>query len=151
YLASLLDDGIAEADVSPKLVAWQDQGDARMTRFPSSVDAGKILAVLPRFLNDELLARNQDMAVHARIRIRMAFAMGASVPGATGRVGDAPIAVARLINWDPFRHAMTKAGDAQVGVIIDDHLHGQYVRQNFRADLDAGDYTPVRVSYADKG
>ncbi len=151
YLARLLDDGVAEADVRPDAVPWQDQGDARMTKFPSDVDAGKILAVMPRLINDELLARNRDMAPHARIRIRMAFTMGVSVPGATGLAGQAPIAVARLINWDRFRHAMTKAGDAQVGVIIDDHLYGQYVRQGFRADLDPGDYTAARVTYPDKG
>jgi class 3 adenylate cyclase len=151
YLARLLDDGVAEADVSPGLLAWQDQGDARMTKFPSDVDAGKILAVLPRLVNDELLARNGDMAPHARMRIRMAFTMGTSVPGATGLVGEAPIAVARLINWDPFRHAMTKAAQVQVGVIIDDHLHAQYIRQGFRADLDPRDYTAARVSYPDKG
>jgi hypothetical protein len=151
YLASLLNDGIAEADVPPELVAWQDQGDASMMKFPSDSDAGKILAMMPRFLNDELLARNEDMAPHARTRIRVAFTMGVSLPGATGLAGEAPIAVARLVNWTPFRHAMTKATDAQVGVIMDDYLYRQYVRQGFRADINPGDYIPTRVSYADKG
>jgi hypothetical protein len=151
YLASALDDGIAEADVPPELVAWQDQGDARMMMFPADADAGRVLAVMPRYLNDELLARNQDMAPHARTRIRVAFTMGVSVPGATGLAGEAPIAVARLVNWVPFRHAMTAAAHAQVGVIIDDHLHGQYVRQPFRADMSSRDYVPARVSHAGKG
>lgn len=151
YLASVLDDGIAEADVPPELIAWQDQGDASMMMFPADADAGRVLAVMPRFLNDELLARNQDMAPHARTRIRIAFTMGVSLPGATGLAGEAPIAVARLVNWPPFRHAMAAATHAQVGVIIDDHLHGQYVRQRFRADIGSSDYVPVRVSQADKG
>jgi hypothetical protein len=119
--------------------------------FPADADAGRVLAVMPRFLNDELLARNQDMAPHARTRIRIAFTMGVSLPGATGLAGEAPIAVARLVNWAPFRHAMAAATHAQVGVIIDDHLHGQYVRQRFRADIGSRDYVPVRVAQADKG
>ena len=151
YLAGLLDEGITEADVSPGRVTCQDQGDARMMKFPSDADAGKVLAVMPRFLNEELLERNQDMAPHARTRIRIAFTMGVSAPGATGLAGGAPIAVARLVNWGPFRHVMTAAARAQVGVIIDNHLHEQYVRQRFRSDINPDDYIPARVSYADKG
>ena len=150
-LASLLDVSLAEAGIRPDLVEAQDQGDARLLRFPSHAEPGRVLAVMPRHLNDELLARNQDMAPHARTRIRIAFTMGVSLPGATGLAGDAPIAVARLVNWAPFRHAMAAAAHAQVGVIIDDHLHGQYVRQRFRADTGSRDYVPVRVSQADKG
>lgn len=151
YLASVLRAGIAEMDVPPELVAWQHQGDASMLKFPADTDAGKLLAEMPRYVNYELLARNQDMTPQARTRIRMAFTMGVSEPGATGLAGEAPIAVARLVNWAPFRRAMTEAAHAQVGVIIDDHLHGQYVRQGLRADINPSDYIPVRISYADKG
>lgn len=151
YLATVLDEGVAEAGVLSGHVSWQDQGDASLMTFPADTDVAKVLAVMPRYLNDELLARNQDMAPHARIRLRVAFTMGVSVPGATGWAGEAPIAVARLVNWVPFRHAMTRAADAQVGVIIDDHLYGQYVRQGFRADINPGDYVRARISYADKG
>lgn len=150
-LAELLDVSLNEAGIRPEQVEAQDQGDARLLMFPPQAEPGRVLAVMPRHLNDELLARNQDMAPHARTRIRIAFTMGVSLPGATGLAGEAPIAVARLVNWPPFRHAMAAATHAQVGVIIDDHLHGQYVRQRFRADIGSSDYVPVRVSQADKG
>lgn len=151
YLAKALNDGVSEAGVSPEFVAWQDQGDARMMKFPVGMDAGRVLAVLPRHVNQELLARNQDMVPRARMRIRVAFTMGVSVPGATGLVGDAPIAVARLVNWTPFRRAMAEATRAQVGVIIDDHLFGQFVRQRFRADNNPGNFTRARISDVGKG
>jgi class 3 adenylate cyclase len=151
YLASVLDDSMAEAGVQPELVARQDQGDAILLTFPTGTDAARVLATMPRYLNDELLDRNQDMAPHARIRIRTAFSMGVSMPGGTGLVGQAPITVARLANWATFRHAMTGAAQAQCGVIIDDHLHGEYVRQRFRPDIDPGEYVPAHVAYADKG
>jgi hypothetical protein len=118
----------------------QDQGDAIMMAFPPDIDAGKVLAVMPRYLSEELMARNEDMAPHARMRIRIAFTVGAFVPGATGVVGGAPIAAARLVNSSPFRHAMTLAENAQVGVIIDDQVHGQYVRQDFNSGVGHGDY-----------
>lgn len=151
YLASVLDDSMSEAGVRPELVTGQDQGDARLLTFPTGTDVAKVLATMPRYLNDELLARNEDIAPHARMRIRMAFSMGVSVPGRTGLVGQAPIAVARLVNWDKFRHVMAEAAQAQCGVIIDDHLHSEYVRQRFRPDIIPDDYVRVHVSNADKG
>ena len=100
--------------------------------FPQNTDSAKMLAVLPHFIDEELKVRNQDMAQHAQLRVRLAFAMGVSVPGAAGLVGDAPIAVARLANSDVFRTAMRVAPRARCGVLIDDYLHTQLVRQDSR-------------------
>jgi hypothetical protein len=149
-LVDILERGVAEGGVEPSIAA-QDQGDARLITFPQDTDSAKMLAVLPRFLDKELTARNQDMAEHAEMRVRLAFAMGVSVPGAAGLVGDAPIAAARLANSDIFRTAMRMAPRARCGVLIDDYLHTQLVRQGFRADIDPKDYVPVRVRQPDKG
>jgi hypothetical protein len=151
YLVSLLEAGQAEAGVQPGQVTAQDQGDARLLWFDPGTDAAKVLAVLPRYLNDDLLARNQDMAEHARMRVRLSFTMGAAAPGSTGLTGAAPIAAARLSNAAGFRTAMIAAPRAQCGVIIDDHLHSEYVRQGFRADINPDDYASVHVSHPDKG
>lgn len=151
YLASVLAGGVTQAGVSPELVDWQDQGDARMMTFPAGTDAGSVLAEMPRYVHDELLDHNQYMELPARMRLRMAFTMGVSEPGATGRVGAAPIAVARLVNWGKFRRLISETADAYVGVIMDDHLYGQYVRQSFRSGIDPNDYAPAHISNADKG
>src|ERR1700722_3724867 len=150
-LAHILDQGIAEAGVQPDRVASQDQGDARLLTFPAGTDVAKVLAVMPRCLNDELAARNRDMAEHARMRVRLACSMGASSRGATGLVGAAPIAVVRIADSPVFRRAMRAAPRVQCGLIIDDHLHSEWVRQGFRADINPDDYAPVRVSYPEKG
>jgi hypothetical protein len=150
-LVSILDRGLAEAGVDPGRVAAQDQGDARLLVFPAGADAAKVLAVLPRVVNDELTARNRDMAEHARMRVRLAFTMGASGRGGSGLVGAAPIAVARMANSELFRRAMRAAPLAQCGLLVDDYLHRQWVRQGFRADISPGDYAPVRISQPDKG
>jgi hypothetical protein len=150
-LADLLDVSLAEAGIRPDLVEAQDQGDARLLRFPPHAEPGRVLAVMPRHLNDELLARNQDMAPHAQIRIRLSYTMGVALPGGTGLAGAAPIAVVRLGNSDILRRAMAAAPGVQCGVIIDNYLHGEYVRQGFRADISPDDFVPVRVSNPEKG
>ena len=99
-LADLLDISLAEAGIRPELVEAQDQGDARLLMFPPHTEPARVLAVMPRHLNDELLARNQDMAAHAQMRVRLSFTMGVAVPGGTGLAGAAPIAVVRLNNSD---------------------------------------------------
>ena len=149
--ADLLDVSLAEAGIGPELVEGQDQGDARLLMFPPHTEPARVLAVMPRHLNDELLARNQDMAAHAQMRIRLSFTMGVAVPGGTGLAGAAPIAVVRLGNSDVLRQAMAAAPAAQCGVIIDNYLHGEYVRQGFRADISPDDYLSVRVSNPEKG
>jgi len=91
------------------------------------------------------------MAPTARMRVRLSFTMGAAMPGATGLAGAAPIAVARLANSALFRRAMNSAARAQCGVIIDEYLHTQFVRQRFRPDIGADDYLPVHISEVEKG
>jgi hypothetical protein len=150
-LADLLGVSLAEAGIRPELVETQDQGDARLLMFPPHTEPARVLAVMPRHLNDELLARNQDMAAHAQMRVRLSFTMGVAVPGGTGLAGAAPIAVVRLNNSDILRQAMATAPAAQCGVIIDNYLHGEYVRQGFRADISPDDYVSVRVSNPEKG
>jgi hypothetical protein len=144
-LVRILDASLAEAGIRPDGVAAQDQGDARLLRFPAAADVGRVLAVMPRHLQGELAARNEFMTPQARLRVRLAFAMGISVQGRAGLVGNAPIAVVRLANSSVFRQAMGAAPQADSGVIMDDYLYGQYVRQDFRWDMNAGEYLQVHV------
>jgi hypothetical protein len=150
-LVAFLDQGIIEAGIRPDQVEPQNQGDARLLTFPVGTDVAKVLSALPRRLNDELVARNRDMAEHARMRVRLALCMGASTSGSAGRVGAAPVAVTRIANSDLFRAALRAAARSELGVMIDDYLHSQVVRQEFRADMSADDYVPVRVAAAEKG
>jgi hypothetical protein len=149
-LADFLTMGLDDVNLDPDQVETQDQGDARFLTFPAETDPAEVLAKLPDRMDRELAARNRDMAAHARMRVRMAFSMGASEPGATGRVGQAAIAVARLVNSDILRSVVSKAHEARCTVIIDSYLYEQCVQQRFRADLDPADWVPVRVTAAKK-
>jgi len=149
-LAEFLTLGLGDVNLDPDQVEVQDQGDARFITFPVETDPAEVLAKLPGRMDRELAARNRDMAAHARMRVRMAFSMGASEPGATGRVGQAAITVARLVNSDILRSVVNKANEVQCGVIIDSYLYEQCVQQRFRADLDPADWAPVHVTVAKK-
>jgi hypothetical protein len=150
-LVDFLELGMVEASIDPDQVEVQDQGDARFLTFPAGTDPAEVLAKLPRRMDHQLAARNRDMAAHAQLRVRMAFSMGASAPGAAGRVGQAPIAVARLVNSDILRCVMRRAAEVRCGVIIDSYLYEQCVQQRFRADLDPGDWAIAPVSIPEKG
>ena len=150
-LSKVLDRSLGEAGVRPEVVTPQDQGDARLLSFPPDTDVARVLAVMPHYINSELLARNEDLAPHARMRMRLSFTMGPATPGTTGHAGDAPIAVARLVNFGGFRSAMTKATQANCGVIMDDYLYRSYVQQDFRPDMNAQEYVSVLVSIPEKG
>src|SRR5713226_9672263 len=150
-LVRVLNSSLAEAGLRPETVTAQDQGDARLLRFPVDTDVAKVLAVMPRYLNGDLLARNRDMAPHARLRARLSFTMGAATPGKTGLAGEAPIAVVRLANSARFRSFMNAAPQSNCGVITDDYLYRGYVRQDFRPDMNAEEYIRVRVSDPEKG
>jgi hypothetical protein len=144
--ARMLDRSLIEADVSPQAVEAQNQGDARLLSFPPGTNVAKVLAVMPRHLNAELLARNRDSAEHARLRVRLSLTMGPTAPGRTGLTGTAPIAVVRLANSAKLREAMSAAPRSCLGVIADHHLYNVYVRQRFRPDLDPDEYVLVHVS-----
>jgi class 3 adenylate cyclase len=144
-LSRCLDASLAEARVDPDTARKQDQGDARLLCFPPDADVARVLALMPHYLHGDLLARNEDLAPHAQLRVRLSFAMGPATPGATGLAGEAPITVVRLGNSARFRAAMKSAPQAHCGVIVDDHLYRAYIRQDFRPDMQAGEYVPVRV------
>jgi len=146
----MLNGSLVEAGVRLESVVSQDQGDARMLSFPVDTDVARVLAVVPRRFNDELRVHNQDVAAHARLRVRLSFTMGPTAPGRTGMTGAAPIAVVRLSNAAQLRYAMQAAQQAHLGEIIDDYLYRGYVAQRFRSDLDPEDYVPVTVADPEK-
>jgi hypothetical protein len=149
-LIRVVNESLADAGVRPDTVQAQNQGDARMLAFPDVVDVSRLLAVMPRRFNDELKAHNRDVADHARMRVRLSFALGATATGAIGRVGHAPIVAVRLNGADELRAAMEAEPDACLGVIISEGLYHEHVSQAFRPDLDADEYAPTHVSIPGK-
>jgi hypothetical protein len=149
-LVRAIEASLVDAGVRPDAMRVQDQGDARMLTFPDHLDVSRVLALMPRRFNDELNALNRDKAPHARMRVRLSFAMGPSAAGVTGQRGSAPIAVTRLNGAPALRAAMKARPGAYLGVVIDDYLYHQYVAQQFRPDLAIDEYAATRVSFPEK-
>lgn len=147
----ILNNSLLDAGVRPDATLKQDQGDARLLTFPVGTDVAWVLAVMPRRLNDELKAHNFDAAPHARMRVRLSYAMGPAVPGTTGQAGNAPIAAVRLSNATALRQAMKAVPEAYLGTIVDDYLYRQYIQQGFRPDLSPEEYLATHVSDHEKG
>jgi hypothetical protein len=146
-LLAIIDASLRDAGVRPDCMSVQHQGDACMLTFPNdNLDVSRVLAVMPRHFHDELSAYNRDRSARARLRVRLAFAMGPTAPGVIGRTGSTPITVVRLNNASALRAAMTAQPEAQLGLIVEDDLYRKHVAQEFRPDLAADDYVEVRVS-----
>jgi Ricin-type beta-trefoil lectin domain len=126
------------------------RGDALTLTFPDGRNVSEVLAVIPRRLSYELNAFNRGKMPDARMRVRLSFAMGPSVPGPLGEVGSAPVVVARLNNASALRKAMKAEPNAYLGVCIDDYLYFQHVAQASRPDLEPDEYYQVDVSDHEK-
>ena len=151
-LVKIIHASLDAAGVRPDAVAAQNQGDARMLSVPvDGLDVSRVLAVFPRHFNDELRAYNRDVATHAILRVRLAFAMGPTAEGRIGRTGKTPITVTRLNNATPLREAMAARPEAHLGVIVENHLYTNYVEQEFHVDPGVDEYVEVRVSDSVKG
>lgn len=148
--ARILDNSLRDAGVSPDSILKQDQGDARLLTFPVGTDVARVLAAMPRHFNDELEAHNRDAAPHARLRVRLSYVMGPAAVGVTGQAGNATIAVVRLSSDRALRQAMKAMQDAYLGMIVDDYLYSQYIRQEFRPDLSPDEYIATHVSDREK-
>jgi hypothetical protein len=146
-LVWLINGGLEQARVRRDQVIYGDQGDARMLTFPDGVSVSRVLDVMPRWFNDALTAFNRDKAPYARMRVRIAFAMGPSAPGVIGQLGYGPIAASRLSDAGPLKDALEAEPDANVGVIIDDSLYRQHVAQPSHRDLKKDEYRQEFVSY----
>jgi hypothetical protein len=151
-LVKIINASLTDAGVRPDCMDVGRQGDACMLTFPSGdLDVSRVLAVMPRHFNGDLKAYNRDVAAHARLRVRLSFAMGPTAEGLIGRAGNVPITVSRLNNATSLRAAMAANPDAYLGVIIEDELYRKYVAQEFRTDLDVDEYAKAHVSDEGKG
>ena len=150
-LARVLDEGLADAGVCPDSVHTQDHGDAQLLTLPEGTEISRVLAVMPRRVDDKLRARNTDTALHARMRVRLAFATGPSTTERTAHADNASITVVRLCNAPTLREAMTAKPGAHLGVIIHGSLYREYVLQASRPDIGTDEYLGAHVSLPEKG
>ncbi|QUF06684.1 hypothetical protein KCV87_11890 [Actinosynnema pretiosum subsp. pretiosum] len=114
---------LAHAGVEESAVARQKAGDGQFAVLPSGLDP---LTAVPRLVEGFALALrgvNLGLDARSRLRLRVALDRGVVEPGVNGWVGDATIAVNRLVDSRVLREALRDAPRADHALALSDGLH----------------------------
>jgi hypothetical protein len=130
-------------------VAVQASGDGRFLVFPPGIDETVAIPGLVEGLQTSLRHVNQDLGPQARVRLRVAFHRGVVEAAPNGFVGDASIAVHRILDCRPLREALTEAATADFALIVPEFLYRDVIAQNY-GKLLADRFRPVNVEILSK-
>jgi hypothetical protein len=109
--------GISDAEVSP-----QPQGDGQFTVLPAGIDESAAIPALFGELGERLAERNRGRPADQGMRLRVALHRGLVKQGANGWIGDAAIAVHRILDSDPLREAVRRHPSASYVLGVPDVL-----------------------------
>ncbi|TDC83520.1 tetratricopeptide repeat protein [Actinomadura sp. 7K507] len=137
-----------EAGLPEEIV--QSSGDGVLIMPPSDIDESTVIPALVSELEVALRHENRLLAEAARIRLRLALTSGLVTPGPAGFNGTAVIDCFRLLDSPPVKAALEDHPQAQLAVIVSDHLFQDVVRNGFRS-LRAESFWRVRSTVAGKG
>jgi O-acetyl-ADP-ribose deacetylase (regulator of RNase III) len=128
-------------------VGWDEvgnqwSGDGGIVILPSDIDPTTalpdlVLSTVSCLAEDN--SRNDD-----RIRLRMAVGVGIVGPGAAGFTGPMVIGISRMLDSTPLREALFRHPDADVAILLSDHLHSYVIRPGYPG-LPAADFQAVDV------
>jgi O-acetyl-ADP-ribose deacetylase (regulator of RNase III) len=128
-------------------VGWDEvdhqlAGDGGIIVLPSDIDP---TAVLPELVRSTARCLAEDNRLHDdRIRLRMAVGVGIVGHGAAGFTGAMVIGISRMLDCDPLRQALLDHPDADVAVLLSDHVHTYVVRPGYPG-LPAAEFRLVTV------
>ncbi|GLZ07040.1 hypothetical protein Acsp03_45060 [Actinomadura sp. NBRC 104412] len=108
---------------------------------PADADVPSVLAEVPRRAAARLALHNGRRVPEARLRLLVAFAMGPTVGGPDGPVGQGPRVAERLARLV----AAQEEAEAPFAVVLSRALYEQYVAPGFRLDLSPDAFRPVAV------
>ncbi|WP_283136992.1 tetratricopeptide repeat protein [Rhizohabitans arisaemae] len=148
-LADILDQASTKAALDRTLWARQDQGDGELALLPANLDDSVVIADLVREIVIALRQTNQHLSESARIRLRLSFASGLILPGATGFAGNAVIEAARLLNSAPAREAVELYPSADLVLIVSNYLYHDVIAHDFR-DLRSDDFWQAEFHHRDR-
>ncbi|MFA1548393.1 tetratricopeptide repeat protein [Actinomadura chokoriensis] len=137
-----------EAGLPEEIV--QSSGDGVLIMPPSDIDESTVIPALISELEVALWQENRLLAEAARIRLRLAMTSGLVTPGPAGFNGTAVIDCFRLLDSPPVKAALEDFPEAQLAVIVSDHLFQDVIRNGFRS-LRAEDFWQVRSTLPGKG
>ena len=105
----------------------QESGDGQFAVLPPGLDESVVIPKLVEGLRIGLAQSNADLNEHARLRLRVALHRGHIAPGVNGWVGDAPIAVHRLLDAPPVRDALAGTPATDFVLVVPDVLYDDVI------------------------
>lgn len=115
----------------------QAAGDSEFAVLPAGSDEQALVEPFMRRLDAGLRAHNRDRVPGARLALRAAVHFGPASEAPNGFVGPGPVELARVLEGDPLRRALTAAPDAALAVALTAPVFTELVAQgytNFRPE-----------------
>jgi hypothetical protein len=128
-LTKVLDVAAANAGLRRDLWLTQQAGDGELAILPRDESEPVVVDQYVRHLDEALAAHNADPAAGRRIRLRMAVHFGAAMRADNGYAGQGVVAVSRLVDSPPVKHALANAPEASLAVILSRQIYDDVVRQ----------------------
>jgi hypothetical protein len=115
--------GIRDSEVSP-----QPQGDGQFTVLPVGIDESAVIPAMLGELGARLIDRDRGRPAEQRMRLRVALHRGLVKEGANGWIGNAPIAVHRILDSEPLREAVRNHPAATFALGVPDVLYRDVIQ-----------------------
>lgn len=129
-------------------VGWEEvghqwAGDGGIVVLPSDIDP---TVALPDLVRSVVQGLAEDNRRHDdRIRMRMAVGVGIVGPGAVGFTGSMVVGISRMLDSVPLREALEDHPDADVAILLSDHVHTYVIRPGY-TELPAAEFRLVTVN-----
>jgi hypothetical protein len=137
--------GLGEADVDLQL-----SGDGQFAVLSEHLDETVVIPLLVEGLRQALAEVNADLSEHARVRLRVAVHRGLTTRAGNGWVGDATIAVRRILDSPAAREALAAHPDADFVLIVPDALYRDVIGHGY-GRLRPDTFHQVEATLPEKG
>lgn len=141
-LVTVLARSRAHAGLDEDQVYLQPQGDGQFAVFPFGIDES---TVIPRLVDGlEIALRDVNLDLRDRMRMRVALHRGFVKPAESGWVGNAAVAVHRILDAPPTREALDASPDADYVLAVPEVLYRDIVAHSYE-NLAAGTFREALV------
>jgi hypothetical protein len=141
-LSSLIGRVLQSCRVGWDEVGHQWSGDGGIILLPNDIDP---TIALPELVRSTVRHLAEDNRLHDdRIRLRMAVGVGIVGYGAAGFTGSMVVGISRMLDSAPLRQALLDHPDADVAILLSDHVHTYIVRPGYPG-LPAANFRLVTV------
>ncbi|GAA2619910.1 hypothetical protein GCM10010411_64600 [Actinomadura fulvescens] len=140
----LLDKALTITGMSLEACHHEDRGDGAFIVAPADAEPSHLMDPLAHHLNALLRRENRFAPPHLRLRLRAAAHHGNVEHDQHGIAGRAAIDLFRHLEAPAFKRLMHSNPDADLGLVVTDHLFREAAQRGDLVNHDA--YRPIRVT-----